>query len=70
MAEEKNIDQNLEQKNEELKGKIEQHFFEDSHITEQPITNDQQPSTENMEVLRAFPGRNAWIFCRKFARTN
>ena len=39
MAEEKNIDQNLEQKNEDpiaiglKKGKIEQHFFEDSHIT-------------------------------------
>ena len=51
MSEEKNINPNSEQKNKELKKeKIEQHVPGDSHTTRQPITSDQQPSTENMEV--------------------
>jgi hypothetical protein len=51
MSEEKNINPNSEQKNtESKKEKNVQHFPEDSQATKQPITSDQQPSTENMEV--------------------
>ena len=51
MSEEKNINPNSEQKNtESKKEKNVRQFPEDSQATKQPVTSDQQPSTENMEV--------------------